>query len=710
MKNKFLIFIFTIFVGLFAFANVEAQEANVPTPKFISASRLTDTSAVLKYKLDSCSLNNCGILIVNETLLKEKSDNAIVMRSKNDEEYIWQNLEKGKTYKFYIAVYWIDSTGFNNGNWVGPKSVTTSSSGLSNTTVSISNYETVKIKYNAGSDVKSVKVTNLSVKPNKTKVDNNLTGVKFTKLVPGRTYKFKIVPIMTNGKAGTAVTKTVSLKLKNTTFSKLSRYSYNKVKITFKKPNTFTGIQIENMTTGKRTYSIKNTTAIVSGLTYNKSYKFRIRTIYVASTGKYYYGSWSSPKKIKVLLQTPTNFNVTSSEAGKAVLTYSLARPRTGVEVYNVTNGTRTKRSYTQKTIFYDLVKGATYTFKIRTYYKTLSGKYYYSAYTSAKSVKIADVNKAPVDSVETSLPVPTSVTVLRNDYNKIRVGYTISSPSLVDGVEIYNLTSGITRTGITNKEYYIYDKLTYNTSYRFMVRTYKVVSNVKKYSAWSSVSKEIVAKLPTIPNLAGVNTQEGGVKFTYTPSGSVTGVEIQDITTSRETGKKIKTYYQNSYTWKGLSNGLHKFRIRSFYKAGQNTYYSYWSTSFTNQSDGIAVTVTGSGITCSLSFTNAKSNSIKWCTYTEAINVTGVCTSSSNTISKDNIHINCGSDKCLSSIEKTGGKTAKVVAKIKNTNGNRNNQRFNIKVYATDGSGSSNSITKLVGFSNCSEDIVYWK
>ena len=712
MKRKILVLIIAIISGVLFLTNVNAEDVSVPTPNLISVTKLTDTSVTIKYKLDSCTLNNCGIMVMNETWLKEKKNGSIILRSKKDEEYVWQNLEKGKTYNFYVAVYWFDSDGkLNNGKWSGPKSINTPLTGLANVNTTISDYETVAINYNAGSDVKSVKVTNLSVSPNKTVTDTAKNGVKFTKLTPGNTYKFKIVPVLTNGQNGTATEKTVSLKLGNASFNTLSRNSYNKVNMGYSKPKQASGVQIENMTTGKRAYFTNSSNATWTGLTYDKTYKFRVRSYYKASTGKYYYGPWTSSKSITVKLQMPTNFSVTSTEPGKVVFTYTLKDPSTGVEIYNNNTSSSIKRAYKSKTSISNLTKGKTYNFKIRTYYKTSSGKYYYSYYTDLKSVKVASVvNKEPTNPVEATLPVPTAVTVSRVDYNKIKVGYTISDPAKVDGVEIYNTTSGVTRTGITNKTYYDYDKLTYDKSYSFKVRTYKTENSVKKYSAWSVVSKEIVAKLPTISNLTGEDTGSGGAKFKYSVLGSTTGVELQDITTSKDTGPKKKTTYKNSVTWTGLSNGLHKFRIRSYYEVGSKTYYSYWSTSFSNQSDGIPVTITGNKVTCTLKFTNASSSSINWCTTTSLINVTGTCTSLTSTIKKDDIHINCGDDKCLTSIEKTGGKTAKITAKISNANGSKDKKRFSIKVYATDGLNGKGSITKVAGFKNCDERMEYWQ
>ena len=714
MKKKLYILLFLLALCFMPAIVVQAEE--IPKPEITSVKRITSTTIEVNYKLDNCNLNKCGIVVINKNWVY-KNPKAMQLRGKNTTSAPFTDLNKNETYEFYVQVYWFEGDLYKTGKPVGPVSEgeTTSSKGLSKITTTLQNYETVKIGYTAGSDVKSVKVTNLSVSPNKTVNDSKKTGVTFDKLTPDKSYKFKITPILADGKEGTSTTKTVSLNIGKATFNSLTKYGYNKLKMAFTRPAASTGIQVENMTTKKKTYYQYKNTVALSGLDYNKSYKFRIRSYYKASGGKYYYGPWTSSKTNIVKLVAPANFTVTSTTPGKATLQYKLEDPSTGVEVYNSVTGTTKKYAYKSKISLGSLTKGKTYKFKIRTYYKTSSGKYYYSYYTDLKSVKIASRTTKPTEpttpsgTVDTTLPIPTSITVSRADYNKIKVGYTISDPSKVDGVEIYNITSGVTRTGITNKTYYDYDKLTYDKAYTFKVRTYKTVNSVKKYSNWSTTSKEIVAKLPTIPNLTAENLGDGKVRFKYTPTGTVSGVEIQDITNSKENGPKKTTTYKSQVVWSNLTSGLHKFRIRSYYTSGSKTYYSYWSTSFTNQSDGISVAVTGGTskkVTCSIAVTNGNNESIKWCTTTSSITVKGTCTSSTSTISASDIHISCGTDKCItsSSIKKTSGKTATVTGKILNTDDKKDKKRYGISVYATDGVSTKGSISRTVGFKNCNE------
>ena len=124
------------------------------------------------------------------------------LRGKDTTAAIFTNLNKNEAYEFYVQVYWFEGDLYKTGKLVGPVSEgkTTIPEGLSNITTTLQNYETVKIGYTSGNNVKSVKVTNLSVSPNKTITDTKKAGVAFNKLTPEKSYKFKITPVLTNGK------------------------------------------------------------------------------------------------------------------------------------------------------------------------------------------------------------------------------------------------------------------------------------------------------------------------------------------------------------------------------------------------------------------------------------------------------------------------------------------------------------------------------
>ncbi len=726
MKKKLYILLFLLALCFMPAIVVQAEE--IPKPEIISVKRIASTTIEVKYKLDNCNLNKCGIVVINKNWVY-KNPKAMQLRGKDTTTAPFTDLDKDETYEFYVQVYWFEGDLYKTGKPVGPVSEgeTTGSKGLSKITTTLQNYETVKIGYTAGSDVKSVKVTNLSVSPSKTVNDSKKTGVTFDKLTPDKSYKFKITPILTDGKEGTSTTKTVSLNIGKATFNSLTKYGYNKLKMAFTRPTASTGIQVENMTTKKKAYYQYKNTAALSGLDYDKTYKFRIRSYYKASSGKYYYGPWTSSKTNTVKLVAPANFTVTSPTSGKATLQYKLEEPSTGVEVYNSVTGKTAKYSYKSKISLGSLTKGKTYKFKIRTYYKTSSGKYYYSYYTDLKSVKIAGTPSSTTkpstpstskpstgSTTGTSLPVPTSITVYNSDYNAIRIGYTIKNSSKVDGVEIYNATSGKIRTGVTSKSSHVFDNLRYGQSYRFKVRTYVKSGSTKKYSSWSSYSNKITAKLPQVKITMAKDNGSGGVKFRYTTSGTVSGVEIYDITT-----KNTKTTtYKNAYTWSKLSNGTHRFKIRSYYKSGTKKYYGSYSveastkvtsgTTSNNDTTNKNDSTTSNKVTCSIRLTNANGKSISRCTSTSMINITGICQSATSSIRKENITLKYQCTNCKDKNEyysygnRMGGQVASIKMFLSN-DVNKTYRKYTVKVAAKDGKGAKDSVTKTIQFNKCS-------
>ena len=69
------------------------------------------------------------------------------------------------------------------------------------------------------------------------------------------------------------------------------------------------------------------------------------------------------------------------------LLNYTVSSGITGVQVHNVTTNDYVRTSNKSKYVSKNRSFGKKYTYRIRTYYKTSSGKYYYSYYTDSKSM-----------------------------------------------------------------------------------------------------------------------------------------------------------------------------------------------------------------------------------------------------------------------------------------------------------------------------------
>lgn len=230
------------------------------------------------------------------------------------------------------------------------------------------------------------------------RVSNTATSYNVKGLIKGQKYRFRInTYYIKNGiyynsswtsyKDVTVTEPVVVPTTVNTpSFNSLSRADYNKMKLTYVTSGLTTGVQIYNVTTGKKINTTNKTNYTWTGLSYGKTYKFKIRSYYTSS-GKTIYSSWTGTISRTAKLPTPTLSSLKISDYNNIVLSYSTSGTVRGVQVYNVTTGNSSKT--TNKTMYTSTNRSFNkkYTYKIRSYYKTSSGKYYYSYYTDTKSI-----------------------------------------------------------------------------------------------------------------------------------------------------------------------------------------------------------------------------------------------------------------------------------------------------------------------------------
>lgn len=150
MKNRYFIaFVFLFLVSFVCFSSVDALDVEPPTLK--SVTRYTSNSVSVNYDLSNCTQSNCGILVMNETMFREKAASSIVLRNKNDKQLVWQNLTVGKTYKFRVAVYWFDNNGImSNSKWSDAVSVVVGSPTSKTATDMVITSGPTKTVYTAG--------------------------------------------------------------------------------------------------------------------------------------------------------------------------------------------------------------------------------------------------------------------------------------------------------------------------------------------------------------------------------------------------------------------------------------------------------------------------------------------------------------------------------------------------------------------------------
>lgn len=189
---------------------------------------------------------------------------------------------------------------------------------------------------------------------------------------------------------------TVSYEMDGPTSVTAKASSYNALKVTAKKSGTITGynIRYRKGSGSWKTVTVKgnkNLSKTIKGLTPG-SYKVQVRT-YSTASGKNYYSAWSGSKSVSCKLKTPTSVKVTNSSSKALKITAKKSQTITGYNIrYKKGSGSwknvTVKGNKNLNKTIKKLKKGSTYKVQVRTYSK-ISGKNYYSSWSTAKSVKI---------------------------------------------------------------------------------------------------------------------------------------------------------------------------------------------------------------------------------------------------------------------------------------------------------------------------------
>ncbi|MBU3142873.1 InlB B-repeat-containing protein [Clostridium sp. CF012] len=198
------------------------------------------------------------------------------------------------------------------------------------------------------------------------------------------------------------------------------------------------------------------------------------------------------------------------------------------------------------------------------------------------------------------AIGIPTSLKAASSSYNSINVSW--GEVTGVDGYEVYRSTSNNgTYTLISTNTNASYNNtgLTTNSNYYYKVRAYKMDSNVKVYSDYSTaVSSKPILGFPINAIATGINSKS--IKLNWSAVVGANGYEIHRAIWSTGTysllTKTTNLYYTNLNLVAGKN---YYYKIRSYRTIGKITVYSNWTvatnktityTTFNNlvQSNGV--------------------------------------------------------------------------------------------------------------------------
>ena len=303
LNIKYIIFIIAFFLLL---GNVSAS--SLITPKITGFSTIEDESNALKLSFNSNGNTgtNFSYEIINATLGKT---NNLAGSAKY---YVYQNLPGNREYKVIIRV--CSNSGYVCSNWTSPVKAT-----LGNTvniktpviTKITSTISTVTLYYNVNSKAEGVEIYCLNNK--KSYRTTNLNRYTITNFRFNNNYKFKIRSYTykknnnlsySNYSAVKSLcsgSSKVSSSLKVPTLKKITSINNKSVKLTYKTKGKFTGVEIYNITTGKKVHTKNKKTYTDKKVSSNKKYKYKIRT-YLKKNNEVVYSSYSKTKSVSTKL------------------------------------------------------------------------------------------------------------------------------------------------------------------------------------------------------------------------------------------------------------------------------------------------------------------------------------------------------------------------------------------------------------------------
>jgi len=351
--------------------------------------------------------------------------------------------------------------------------------------------------------------------------------------------------------------RTLETMLAAPTNVKAVQYSNTKIKLTWAPATGADEYEVYYTLTPGEDYTFAGTT---SGNSYIHTVKPDTTYYYVicACTDSGITSDFSSvvEKKTKVSLSAPDNLIVAKASATSIKISWNKVADADGYEVsYSTT------KDGTDKSVFFStdnsythtkLKTGQSYYYKVRSYITSGETKYY-GTYTSVKSQTL-------------SVPKPTNVKVSKVGATSIKVSWTKAAG--VSGYKVYAATSKngtYKRIGTVEGTSFTYKNLTVGKTYYFKLRSYKTISDVKKYSDYTAISSQTLP-VPKPTNVKVSKASATSIKVSWTKAAGVSGYKVYAATSKNGTYKRVGTVKGTSFTYKNLTVGkTYYFKLRSY-------------------------------------------------------------------------------------------------------------------------------------------------
>ncbi len=304
MKKNIICLLFVLCFSCLFLDSIDAL--SLKTPKITSFASIPDETNALKIVLNNNGNtgSNYSYEVINSTTGKTNNLSGSV------KQYVYQNLATNTEYKIIARVCSNEKYVCSNWTPTVKAKLISNSSGLMTPTINkldLKNNININVKYSISGNVSGVEIFNVTT--NKTTRTTNhknytLTGLKNNTnyKIKIRTYKIKGNNFIYSNYSNVKSIKTKGATLKTPTLSKATALSDTSIKLTYKTKGKISGVEIYNVTTGKKYNTTRKKDYTQKKLGKNKTYKYKIRT-YLKKNGIVSYSNYSSVKSASTKLK-----------------------------------------------------------------------------------------------------------------------------------------------------------------------------------------------------------------------------------------------------------------------------------------------------------------------------------------------------------------------------------------------------------------------
>lgn len=392
-------------------------------------------------------------------------------------------------------------------------------------------------------------------------ITSNKTVTYTAKIVPGTTYKYRVLAYKTVGKkqydSAASSTLTVKYTVPAAKSLKTSSLTSSSVKLSWTAASGVKGYKVQQANGSSwKDIATVTTNSYTAKIVPGTSYQFRVVS-YVTVGGKNYSAAASNTVTAKYNIVAAGGLKVASTTSSKANLTWTAASGASGYKVQRLNGSTWNDIATVKETAYSaDIMPQTDYKFRVVAFV-TVNGTDYRAAASNEVSAKY-----------EISAPGTLKVTDATTD--SVSLSWTAAAKA--NGYQLYIAQNGTwTLAGETTATSFTVGGLTQGTEYNFKVCAFETIASKKYLSEFSNiVAGQVTLPAPSGLTLSSISKNSANISWT-----AVKGAEGYNIYVSENGAewKKNKTVASASASITGLNgSSTYKIAVTAFHSTNGYT------------------------------------------------------------------------------------------------------------------------------------------